>query len=450
MSDNSNDANSKKRALDDTEGSRGVTSVHSVTAPSLPKQKAQKVAATVFENTDKYKKSIYSPIVWSRILPLLPEAAFMALSGASPRLMAVIRDYFSSCEKPITISPYMEHFFKGKPVSWPGVKIVELIDVISLSVFCDSVASGQLLLPNVSTLIIRSCNIDEVCSQKLASAAACFKLTALQMNGNFISPEGVSGLVAVLERSRLTELHLWGNVIDKSGFTRVALWCEHLKGVESLLVGGHSREDSGGSLLQFALPRLPSLTRLMISDVELDSQALGVCKALETKPELLDLCLANCNFARTGLHFVSRALKALDNLTSLSVIQCDFEENALQELLKNLKGAELKTLEVRGNAVVDTDAAGVMQLAANYPKLTAIDFSENSITSAGAIQMCMSLKGPSSLQLLDLTDNNLDEEAVLFLKKALHDLDHPLTVKTSLCTMRHQGTTDSEFTKPTF
>ena len=236
MSDNSNDTNSKKRTLYDTEeGSRGVRSVLSVTAPSLPKQKAQKVAATVFKNTDKYKKSIYSPIVWSRILPLLPEAAFMALSGASPRFMAVIRDYFSSCEKPITISPYMEHFFKEKPVSWLGVKIIELIDVISLSVFCDSVASGQLLLPNVSTLIIRSCNIDEVCSQKLASAAACFKLTALQMNGNFISPEGVSGLVAVLERSRLTELHLWGNVIDKSGFTRVALWCEHLKGVNHSL-----------------------------------------------------------------------------------------------------------------------------------------------------------------------------------------------------------------------
>ncbi len=158
-----------------------------------------------------------------------------------------------------------------------------------------------------------------------------------------------------------------------------------------------------------ALAKAPGLETLEISGATLNGDDLGRIAAL---PMLTSLSLQNCGVP--SLHNLSAAA----GLTSLTLSDCFVSDISALGSLQNLK-----KLDLSNNAVKDVTPLG------GLTQLETLSLKNNALTSADALQTCVSLTD------LDLSNNQLESItalAALTQLRRFHAADNKLTAVTGL------------------
>ncbi|XP_028827438.1 LOW QUALITY PROTEIN: NACHT, LRR and PYD domains-containing protein 3-like [Denticeps clupeoides] len=300
--------------------------------------------------------------------------------------------------------------------------------------------SGVKLLSNtlqdphckLETLLLQDCDLTEVSCEHLSSAlkSNSSKLKELDLSYNEqLQDSGVTVLCTALEDAHCQLLKLELQNCNLTDVTCSAL-CSALKSNSSSLrelnLGKNKLQDSGVIFLCKALedPRC-KLEKLSLQDCNLSNKSCAVlCSALGSNTCLKDLNLSDNDLQDSGVkHLFTAPQEPPFKLEKLKLQCCNLTDKSCEHLASALTSIlVLKELDLSYNNLKDS-GVNFLATAMNERRcqLKKLWLQHCKITDKGCSALSSAFRSNSSLQELDVSNNELKDTGLAVLCGALED-----------------------------
>ena len=299
----------------------------------------------------------------------------------------------------------------------------------------------------------------------LKSLATITTLIMLDLNNNQITQEAGEALASVImHNTRLEELHLHTNSLG-IGTVKVAKALQHITTLKILYLRNNNIPQEACEELALAIESNKFLTKLSLSLNNLQFSANVILKSLATIttltvlvlnnnqiPQEIDETLASVILHNTrleelyfhnnnlgiGMVKVAKALQHITTLKMLSLSNNNIPREACEELVLSIKSNEqLKKLWLNDNNL-HSSAIVILNSLSTITTLTMLNLNNNQITQEagealtsviihntrleelhlrtnslgiGAVKVAKALQHITTLKILDLSNNNIPQEA---------------------------------------
>ena len=300
-------------------------------------------------------------------------------------------------------------------------------------------------LKEISSLTELNLNDNKSKSEELAPAISLLvaknhllKILALSDNG--LADDGIINISQSLHKhSKLKALNLQNNNITEKAAEALASVISNNSGLEQIYLG-NNQLHLGVTTIATALKNISSLKVLDLSNNNITEQATVELAAAIRINKSLEILWLNGNHLGSSTVVVVNALREISSLKELNL---NDNKNTSKELASAISSVVTKNKSLEILALSDNGLAydGVIKVAhslCKHPKLKTLNLQNNNITDKaaealasitssnsgfeklylgnnhlqlGVIKIVRELKNISSLKVLDLSNNNITEQA---------------------------------------
>ena len=286
----------------------------------------------------------------------------------------------------------------------------------------------------------------------LNSLATITTLTVLVLNNNQIPHEAGEALASVImHNTRLEELYLHSNNLG-IGTVKIAKSLQHITTLKMLSLGSNSIPQEASEELALAIKSNKQLEKLSLNDNNLHSSAIVILNSLATITTLTVLVLNNnqipheagealasvimhntrleeldlhSNNVGIGTVKIAKSLQHITTLKMLSLGSNNIPQEASQELALAIESNQLlKKLWISNNSL-HFSAIFILNCLATITTLTVLDLNNNQISHETGEALTSVIMHNTRLEELYLHSNNLGIGIV----KVAKSLQHITTVK---------------------
>ena len=308
---------------------------------------------------------------------------------------------------------------------------------------CDELALAIKSNKHLKSLLLNDNNLHSSANVILKSLTTITTLTVLNLNNNQITQEADEVLASVIIRNTgLEELHLYGNNLGV-GTLKLAKALQHITALRILVLDNNNIPQEACDELALAIKSNKHLKSLWLNDNNLRSSANVILKSLTTIITLTVLYLNNnqitqeadevlasvimCNTGLEELHLYGNNLglgtlklaKALQHITTLRILVLgnnNIPQEACDELALAIKSNKhLKKLWLN-NHNLQYSSLLILQTLSAISTLKVLDIRCNQIGEKGGKVLASVIKSNSTLMELHLGSNNLQGSAISILK----------------------------------
>eukprot|EP00984_Skeletonema_dohrnii_P001039 scaffold328_cov95-Skeletonema_dohrnii-CCMP3373.AAC.4 len=252
-------------------------------------------------------------------------------------------------------------------------------------------------------------------------------LATLNLGSNYIDDEGLSALGAGLKNChKLTSLNLNGNaLITGAGLRSLStlFQSEHCR-LEQLNLDQTSIDNNGVAILTAGLARLPTLTKLNLSNNRIGDQGLQALVGGLVNCNIEQLYLSHNSFSVSGLRSLGSLMQRETSLTSLWLGRNAINDEGLECLIEGIVNCcSLQTLNLSINHSIT--AVGLTSLSTFFRSdnccleklwLWGIDFGDD-----GAVALAEGLMGNNSLTHVNFDSRGITSRGWSAFSKLLCD-----------------------------
>ena len=243
-------------------------------------------------------------------------------------------------------------------------------------------------------------------------------IKTLDLNNLKLSIETVSELASSIKSYNcLEEIFMHNSNLKLS----VIILSEALTTISTLKVldlqSNGLTEEAGESLASVIINNV-ALETLILDNNSIGVGVLKIAKALQNIKSLRLLGLSNNNLPKEVVHELSTAIKSNSYLEVLTLSSNDLRSSAIiiLQMLSNI--TSLKGLDMSNNHIGDKGGQVLVAVIKSNINLIKLHLSSNNLKWSG-IRISEALQSISSLESLDLSDNNLPEETGITLASAI-------------------------------
>ena len=262
----------------------------------------------------------------------------------------------------------------------------------------------------------------------------------LRLPYNELRDGAVAIASALCQMSSLTELNLRNNYLSEAVIDELSSVTKSNKLLHTLNLSGNNFKTNAIIRIAQPLSVITNLTALIIQSNRItEGAADAIAVAILSNPKLEELYLGNNNLA-SGIIKIASALQYLTKLKILDINHNNAPEEAAKELavaiynnrleLENLwlannnfrssicliadsltKTNTLKDINLSGNSIPEEAAVHIAAVIDSNHSLQDVRLSNNLLMTNGMIKIAQSLSRLSTLKVLDIDDNKIDDRA---------------------------------------
>nr|GMC71916.1 Ran GTPase activating protein 2 [Ipomoea batatas] len=249
-------------------------------------------------------------------------------------------------------------------------------------------------------------------------------LKSLNLSDNALGEKGVRAFAKLLQsQTELEELFLMNDGISEEAARAV---CELVPSTERLKVlqfHNNMTGDEGAVAISEIVKRSPLLEDFRCSSTRVGSDGgKALSQALETCTHLKKLDLRDNMFGVDGGEALSKALTKHQNLSEIYLCYLNFEDEGAIAIANALKDSapSLRIFEMAGNDITAKAAPALAACISEKQLLTKLNLSENELKDDGVIQIVKALEeGHDQLKVVDMSSNSLRRAGARVLAQAL-------------------------------
>ena len=306
-------------------------------------------------------------------------------------------------------------------------------------------------LKNISalqTLTFDNCNLPKDAADDLAVALYINQnLKRLRLPNNNLRHGGIAIVSALSQIKKLTELNLKNNMLSEAVIDELSSAIKTKNLLETLNLSGNNLKTNGVIKIAQPLSAISSLKTLGLNlqnNQITEGAADAIAIAILSNSKLEELYLGNNNLA-AGVIKIATALQYLTSLKVLDINNNNAPEEAAKELavaiynnrleLENLwlannkfgssisliiadsltKTNTLKDINLTGNCIPEEAAGDIAAIIDSNRSLQGVRLSGNLLMTNGVIKITQSLSKLSTLKILYISDNKIDDRAAVVL-----------------------------------
>ena len=319
-----------------------------------------------------------------------------------------------------------------------------ILDLTKCKLQHNAALSVTAALKNISalqTLTFDNCELTKDVADDLAVALYINQgLKRLRLPNNKLQSGGASIASALCQIKTLTELNLKNNNLSENAIDELSSVIKTNKSLQTLNLSGNNLKTNGIIKITQPLSIISNLTVLIIQNNRItEGAADAIAIAILSNRKLEELYLGDNNLAE-GITKISTALQYLTTLKVLDINNNNAPEEAAKELtvaiynnrleLETLwlannnfrssitliadsltKTNTLKDIDLSGNGIPEEVAGDIASVIDSNRSLQSVRLSNNLLMSNGMIKIAQSLSKLSTLTLLHISENKIDDRA---------------------------------------
>ena len=269
--------------------------------------------------------------------------------------------------------------------------LIHAISLVALDISCNrlhSIANANQRCSNLIQLNMRNIQIT---NQKATAAAVAFvvsnnsRLQELDISYNSLDAANINTIFKKLNNTLLTKFNANNNEIGEKGADYVGLFLSHNTNLKELNISHNELNEIGTKKLCRRITNLSNLTTLRIGSNSFTYLAADdVAAVLLFNTKLEDIDLSDNNLLATGAISIFNAMKRLSTLRSINI----------------------------SHNSITTEAAGNIATVLSYNKhLRKLYLANNYLKANGIIALCRGMRKSSYLMQLDMSCNEITDEA---------------------------------------
>jgi len=239
-------------------------------------------------------------------------------------------------------------------------------------------------------------------------------LRVLDIHNNIINPDAASGLSSMFtNKVNLLKLNISKNALETNGMCHIARTLQKINSLTELNVSANYITSSD---IIAVVKNNTSLEILDVSQNKLESLGcIKLCKALQKHHHNLKVLNISDNGINSiiAAHELASALKDKQKLEVVNVSQNEFEAG-LAAIAASVKSTKfLKELTLRESGTVDQKAViEICQVINHSPSLEVLDLGYTMLQTPGADKIFHTLSRNTTLKVLNVSYNNIENSAV--------------------------------------
>ena len=273
------------------------------------------------------------------------------------------------------------------------------------------------VIETLTVLDLEYSNIKEEAAVTLAEALNYNNiLEQLWLRGNMLGADGAAVILTSLQNiSTLRILDLSYNNISSSSANGIAAVVNRNHFLEQLCLDGNMLMTAGVVIIASVLKKHSNLTLLSLSNNGITEDAAEEISDIVNNNSLLrGLLLDNNQLQSVGISNISKSLARIKFLHSLELTNNCIDATAADTLSLTLSICSyLKRLHLGNNNLETIGAVKVCQALKSVPILQTLSLNNNSITEEATIEICNTIITNTNLEILLLGGNDLQTNGVL-------------------------------------
>ena len=260
-------------------------------------------------------------------------------------------------------------------------------------------------------------NINKEAAVKLATALNCNNvLEQLWLRGNVLGADGAAVILTSLQNiTTLRVLDLSYNNISSTSANGIAAVINSNHFLEQLWLDGNMLMTTGVVIIASALKKYSNLRLLSLSNNEITEDAAEEISAIVNSNTLLGgLLLGNNQLQSVGTCEITKSFATVHLLHILELTNNCIDATAADELAVSLSDcACLKQLYLGNNDLGATGVVKICQAVRSISTLQVLSLNNNNITTEAVSEICNVIKTNTNLDILLLGGNDLQTSGVL-------------------------------------
>ena len=273
------------------------------------------------------------------------------------------------------------------------------------------------IIRSLKALDLEYSNIKEEAAVTLAEALNCNNvLKQLWLKGNKLGAGGAAVILTSLQNiSTLRILDLSYNNISSTSANGIAAVINSNQFLEQLWLDGNMLMTTGVVIIASVLKMHSNLTLLSLSNNEITEDAAEeISDIVNNNSPLRGLCLSNNQLQSVGISNISKSLAEIKFLQILELTNNCIDVTAADTLSLTLSTCSyLKRLHLGYNNLETTGAVKVCQALKSVPILHTLSLNDNNIATEAANEICNFICTNCNLEILLLGGNDLQTTGVL-------------------------------------
>ena len=280
------------------------------------------------------------------------------------------------------------------------------------------------IIKTLEMLDLRYSNINQVAAVQLAKALNYNNvLEQLWLRGNALGTDGANVILTSLQNiTTLRVLDLSYNNISSGSADDIATVIKRNLFLEQLWLEGNEL-TTGVVTIASALKRHSNLTLLCLSNSGItDDAAEEICAIINSNTSLRGLLLSNNKLQSIGTSKIARSLYGMKFLHILELTNNCIDATAVDKLAVTIPHCSaLKELYLGNNNFRTTGAITICQVLKTIPLLQVLSLNSNNISKEATSEICDVIKTNTNLAILLLGHNDLQTIGVQQIVNAVKD-----------------------------
>ena len=273
----------------------------------------------------------------------------------------------------------------------------------------------------MESLLLSNNNLNDDGVIKIAqSLCKHTKLKIINLQSNNITEKSAEALASIISSNTgLQELYLSNNTIQL-GVITMSTALKNISSLKVLDLNNNNIPEEAADELSAAIRANNSLEKLYLNSNHLGSSSVMIVNALKQVTTLKELDLSvNQNRSKELAPALTSLILYNKSMEILSLSDNNLNDGGVIKIAQSLcKHTKLKIINLQSNNITEKSAEALSSIISSNTGLQQLYLGNNTI-QLGVITMSTALKNISSLQVLDLDNNNIPEEAADELSAAI-------------------------------
>ena len=249
-------------------------------------------------------------------------------------------------------------------------------------------------------------------------------LQYLDFSTNEIDNELASDIPTVLASNNELVINFRKLTLKQSGFQHVMMHFAKLKGIEHLIITDCMFTNEDVVYLENMIGNNHKIKKLLISNCKMIDYKVLMADNIGTYDQLEILELKNINalplFSAINryIHNILVFLSCSSKLKQMILCNCQLQPDVTKQILMVLKYMRhLETVDLSGNDMTDDSVSDMKAMIVNNKKLQRLCLPNCVLNQASLKIICQALQSLSSLQYVDFSANEIDQDSLLNLNR---------------------------------
>ena len=238
-------------------------------------------------------------------------------------------------------------------------------------------------------------------------------LKKLYINHNNVTYKAAAAIATAISYNiHLQELNLGGNDIRASGIAKISRSLQMISSLKTLYLNHNNITYEAADDIAAVISCNTYLQKLNLGGNDLRASGIIViARSLQNISSLTKLCINNTNFTDQAATSIRAVISCNKNLRELDLGGNNLQPFGIVLILKGLQTISLTKLDISHSNITDILADDIATAISCNIHLQELNLSGNNFQTPGMIKIARNLQKISSLKKLDISHNNITDDA---------------------------------------